>query len=207
MANWLRKLMPKQEKFFPLFNQHAEIVEEVSGRLKAGLAAPKAPVDGDIEPLVAQGRALSAKILDDIRGAFVTPFDRTDIKQMSSSMQALLEEMRALARSNFGDAKVSLTRFGDLIAECAGELKRGVARLDKLDEQAGELKQMRERIAALRSTSADLRDSTLLELFQHAPDDPIATLASTRLIERLGGVVDRFDAVADHIDDLVLDHV
>lgn len=207
MANWLRKLLPRQEKFFPLFNRHAEAIAEAAEQLKASLQRGGERSGGDLDRFVKEGGETAQTILDSIRGSFVTPFDRADIKEMTASMQGLLEEMQAVVRSKRNGATVDLGGFGDLIVECARELKRGIEQLEKVDKHADDLKKMRDKIGDLRGRMSEMRDEAMLKLFEHGADDPMAALAGTKLLERVGGVVERFESVADHIDDLVLDHV
>lgn len=210
MTNWLRKIMPKEEKFFPLFNDHADKIADGAEALRSVLSEhPSA--DADLDRILKDGGETSRRILDGIRGTFVTPFDRADIKEMTTSMQATLVEMAAVAKARrspkLNGAASDLAPFGDLIADCARELKRGVKLLEEVDKHADDLRRMRDRIGAARERMSDLRDAATLGLFEHGGDDPIAALAGVRFLERIGSVVERFDAVADHIDDLVLDHV
>ncbi len=206
MTNWLRKLMPQQEKFFPLFNEHAERVAQAAARLQMLLGKQKASAP-DLDRLVDEGRAAATQIQDKIRTSFVTPFDRSDIKEMTASMQGLLDDMRSVARMRASASRVTLDGFTLLIVECAGELKTGVARLEEFDKRADELRRMREKIGGARQRMQVLSDDAMLALLAGSEADPVSALAASRLIERVGRLVERFDDVADHIDDLVLDHV
>ena len=207
MANWLRKLMPQQEKFFPLFNEHADKVEQAADRLRVSFGARQPDGAGDLDRFVEEGRAAATQIQDKIRNAFVTPFDRSDIKEMTASMQSLLEDMRSVARMRASATGMQLDGFTQLIVECAGELKAGVALLQDFDKHADDLRRMRDRIGGARERMQALHDDAMLALLANGADDPLAALASSRLLERVGRLVERFDEVADHIDDLVLDHV
>ena len=54
----------------------------------------------------------------------------------------------------------------------------------------------------------DLGDyDAMLALLQRGGGDVMATLSASRLLQRVGDLVGGFAEVADHIDDLVLDHV
>ena len=207
MANWLRKLMPQQEKFFPLFNDHAAKVEQAAIRLCTVLESDRHAESGELDRHVAEGRGAATKILDQIRQSFVTPFDRSDIKEMTASMQSLLEDMRSIARTRRHASGVKLAAFSSLILECAGELKAGVALLEDFDKRADDLRRMRDKIGGLRIRMLALREDAMVELLAQGAGDPMATLAASRLLQRVSDLVERFDDVADHIDDLVLDHV
>ena len=207
MANWLRKLMPKEEKFFPLFDEHAELVAKAAEQLRALLGASGNDGATDLDRFVAQGREATTRILDQIRHSFVTPFDRSDIKEMTSSMQSLLEDMQSVARSHANASGVKLDAFGQLIVDCASELRAGVGQLHDFEKHADDLRRMRDKIAGLRTRMLVEREDTMLALLQRGGGDAMATLSASRLLQRVGDLVERFDEVADHIDDLVLDHV
>ncbi len=207
MANWLHKLMPRQESFFPLFNAHAGALDAAAGRLRRLLDSDQPADDASLGHLVDEGRGTADAILAQLRRSFVTPFDRTDIKAMTASMQTLMEDMRSVARTRQRGNGVPLDDFGTLIVECASDLKTGIARLDDFDKHAEELHRMRERIGGRRARMLVLREDALTHLFAHGADDPMAALASNRLLLGVSELVVRFDDVADRIDDLVLDHV
>lgn len=207
MANWLRKLMPKQEKFFSLFNQHADAISQAARQLRTLLSNATNDGAADLDRYVSQGRGVTTRILDDIRHSFVTPFDRSDIKEMTSSMQSLLEDMQSVARSHANASNVKLDVFAQLIVDGAAELRAGVEQLRDFEKHADELRRMRDKIAGLRTRMLVEREDAMLALLQQGGDDAMATLAASRLLQRVGDLVERFDEVADHIDDLVLDHV
>ncbi len=207
MPHWLRKLMPQEEKFFPLFDEHAQKVEQAAACLHAALGDRGASDPGELDRVVAQGSDVARRIQDRLRSAFVTPFDRSDIKEMTSSMQVLMEDMRSVARLRASAPRMPLDGLSRLMTECAGELKRGVACLAEFDKRVDELRRMREAISALHERMLAQRDEAMVELLSHGAGDPLGALAASRLLERASRVVERFDEVADHIDDLVLDHV
>lgn len=206
MANWLRKLMPKEEKFFPLFNEHAELVGKAAQQLRVLLGGSSNDGAADLDQFVAQGREATTRILDQLRKSFVTPFDRSDIKEMTSSMQALLEDMQSVARSHANASGVKLDAFSQLIVDCASELRAGVAQLQDFEKHADDLRRMRDKIAGLRTRMLVEREDAMLALLQQG-GEAMSTLSASRLLQRVGDLVERFDEVSDHIDDLVLDHV
>ena len=207
MANWLRKLMPKEEKFFPLFNQHAEAIDGAAAQLRALLGSKGGDGKDALDRQVEQGRKAATHVLDQIRHSFVTPFDRSDIKEMTASMQSLLEDMQSVARSHANAAGIGLDPFGQLIVDCAKELRSGVALLHDFEKHADDLRRMRDKIADLRRRMLVEREDAMLALLTRGAGDAVGTLGASRLLQRVGDIVERFDEVADHIDDLVLDHV
>lgn len=210
MPHWLRKLMPQEAKFFPLFNEHAEQVAQAAAQLRERLAA-QAPAGNDtLDAIVDKGGDTATRIQALLRSSFVTPFDRSDIKEMTASMQLLLEDIRSAARLGASAPGLALDEFAQWVVDCAGELRKGIADLEEFDKHVDDLRHMREAIGKLHRQSQARADEAAVRLFGgagRAPADAVAALAGTRVLERLGRIVERFDEVADHIDDLVLDHV
>ena len=207
MPNWLRKLMPKEDKFFTMFDEHADLICKAADELRVGLAAPANERGLSLDPLVQRGREVSTAILDEIRRSFVTPFDRSDIKEMTATMQSALEDMQSVARSHAQGDRVQLGAFSQLVVDCANEMRVGVRHLRDFEEHADELRRMRDRIGDMRTRMLVEREDAMLVLLQRGGGDAMATLSASRLLQRVGDLVERFHEVADHIDDLVLDHV
>lgn len=94
MLNVFQKLMPKEEKFFDLFERHAVTLvggAEALVRLLGG---------GDIEASVNEIRDyenqaddVTRDVLVAVRRSFITPFDRSAITALISSMDDAVDEM------------------------------------------------------------------------------------------------------------------
>jgi uncharacterized protein len=210
MPNWLRAVMPREEKFLPLFDQHAEIVERGAVALRKLLLSDE-PDAAELNGIAAEGERAAGDILQRLRASFVTPFGRGQIKEMVVTLQAALDDMTAAARARRLKApqpvNEAMRDMGEIIVACAGEVRQGVQLLDKVDRHIDPLHAMRERVAAHRARMLALRDDALLALFGLAGQEPAATLAGLTVLERVSAVAERYDDAADRIDDLVLDHV
>src|SRR3954449_9675671 len=78
MLDWFRALLPKEERFFGLFEQHAALVvagaESQRAALEGGSALPQhlqAVVERENE-----ADAITREVLLAVRRSFITPFDR-----------------------------------------------------------------------------------------------------------------------------------
>ena len=208
MANLLRKLLPKQEDFFRLFNLHAAALDEAARVFAQSIEDGRHASGSGLDSFVQDGREVSSQILDRLRDTFVTPFDRADIKSMTSSMQALLEDLHSLGSASQAGKHANLQAYSGPIVECACALRKGVELLGDLDKHAESLKQICRQIAGQRRHATALRDAAVLDLLSGPSEkDPIRAMASVRVLDRLTQLVEQFDRIADRIDNLVLDHV
>src|SRR3954452_16959873 len=88
MLDWFRALLPKEERFFDLFEQHAALVVAGAESLRAALEGGpslhrhlQAVVDRENE-----ADAITREVLLAVRRSFITPFDRGDIKDLITAM-------------------------------------------------------------------------------------------------------------------------
>ena len=101
MLGWFQALMPKEGRFFQLFEKHATIVVAGAEALR-GLLQGGESIEGhckQIFELGAQADDITREVLIAVRRTFVTPFDRTDIQSLISSMDDAIDQMNKTAKT------------------------------------------------------------------------------------------------------------
>jgi uncharacterized protein Yka (UPF0111/DUF47 family) len=93
--------MPKEERFFDLFDQHAACL--TAGSLTLRRLLDGGPDVADLCQTLRQQEEEADKIglevLQAIRRTFVTPFDRSDIKGLITSMDDAIDQMNKTAKT------------------------------------------------------------------------------------------------------------
>src|SRR3712207_2709913 len=96
MLMWFRAIMPKEDRFFDLFEQHAKLLvagaEALRAALQGGPALPQ-----HIQTVMDRENdadAVTREVLDAVRRSFITPFDRGDIKDLITAMDDAIDQMR-----------------------------------------------------------------------------------------------------------------
>ena len=95
MLGWFRKLLPREDKFFELFEAHSRTVVGAADSLKA-LLAGEGDLDAHGNRIIAledQADAITRDVLLAVRLSFITPFDRGDIKDLIQSMDDAIDMM------------------------------------------------------------------------------------------------------------------
>jgi hypothetical protein len=217
MFAWLGRLMPREEKFFGLFEEHA-------GNLVSGAEALRALLDAEVSGEIScerlteidlQAKRTAAKVMDAVYGTFVTPFDRVDIKHLVRSMDGALDQMRRAARTvtvaGVEDLKPNIQSLGHIAVNCACLVKQAAPLLSNVDKHANELREICARIAAENEEGERLLDRGVADLYRNGNGngngDAIAFIASHSVYQELGFVVSRLDQVGDQIQNIVIDHV
>lgn len=101
MLSWFQALMPREERFFQLFEKHATIV--VSGaEALCGLLRGADTVEAYCRQIFqreAEADDVTREVLLAVRRTFITPFDRTDIQDLISSMDDAIDQMNKTAKT------------------------------------------------------------------------------------------------------------
>jgi len=101
MLGWFQALMPKEERFFELFEQHAAIVvaaaEALRGLLQGGESV--AHYCRLIFEREADADEVIRQVLTAVRRTFITPFDRSDIQDLITSMDDAIDQMNKTAKT------------------------------------------------------------------------------------------------------------
>ena len=214
MLRWFHALMPKEERFFELFARHAEIIA-------AGAKALRAMLEGG-DAIAAQYKIVmdreqdaddvTREILIAVRRTFITPFDRGDIKDLTTSMDNSIDQMQKTAKSiilfDVRTFTPHMKAMADNIVTCATLVQEAVPLLRRISNHATRISAITEKIGIIENDADERHDIGLKELYTvHAPNNPMAFFTGYEIYDHLEKVVDRFDDVANEIHGVVIEHV
>jgi uncharacterized protein len=217
MLGWFQALMPKEERFFELFEQHAAIVVAAAEALRSLLHG------GDtierycrvIFEREAEADDVNRAVLTAVRRTFITPFDRSDIQDLVTSMDDAIDQMNKTAKTT---TLYEVRRFdphmqqmGDVILEAAGLLLEAVPLLRSIGSNAERLHGLTEKIIQVEERADQLYDQGRKALFLDSrrleKGDAMSFIIGGEIYDHLEKVVDRFEDVSNEINALVTDHL
>lgn len=214
MLGWFQALMPKEERFFDYFDQHARISLSAAEALRALLdgGAAVAANSTRVNDLEDQADQVSRDVLLAVRRSFITPFDRSDIRELITSMDDAIDQMRKCVKSvalfEVTTFDPEMRQLGDLIVSSAKLTVEAVNRLRTMRQDAAKLAALAARITNLEEQSDELHDIGLKNLFKtHGNASPMAYIVGSEIYGHLEKVVDRFEDVADHVNGIVIEHL
>jgi len=214
MLNWFHALMPKDERFFDLFERHSEAV-------LAGAQALRKMMDGgaaiDANCQIVMDRENDAdnatrEVLIAVRRTFITPFDRGNIRDLITSMDNGIDQMQKTAKTiMLFDAKEftpQMKEMADTIVQCAGLVQEALPLLKSISAQAGHISELTARISSLEGKADELHDSGLRDLYKaNIGKSGLEFYVGNEIYDHLEKVVDRFDDVANVMHGIVIEHV
>lgn len=214
MLGWFRKLLPREDRFFDLFEQHARVVVEAAEALETLLSGA-----GETEPhckriIDLENRAddITREVLLAVRRSFITPFDRGDIKDLIMSMDDAIDMMhktvktiRLFEQKQFDPG---MAEMGRAIVEASRLVAEAIPLLARLNANSGRLAAIAEDVVKVEGRSDDLHDQGLKDLFRrHGTNNAMAFLIGSEIYGELEKVVDRFEDVANEISGIVIENV
>ena len=210
---WFRALLPREDKFFDLFEAHARTIVEAAEELRSMLTGQD--VEKHCQRIVVledQADKITADVLLAVRKSFITPFDRGDIKDLVHSMDDAIDMMhktvktvRLFEQTSFDPL---MQQMGDIIVDAAKLTAEAVPLLEKAGANANRLSVLAEQITRLEEQSDKLHEQGLKDLFlRHGRDNAMAYIVGSELYGELEKVVDRLEDVADEISGIVIENV
>jgi predicted phosphate transport protein (TIGR00153 family) len=214
MLSWFHALMPREERFFDLFARHSETVVAGAKALRAMLEGGDAVTRHYKTVMDREQDAdnITREVLIAVRRTFITPFDRSDIKDLITSMDNAIDQMQKTAKTIMLFDQRSFTQqqkeMADAIVTSAGLVHEAVPLLGSINTQAIRISGITEKISEIEGRADELHDIGLRELYQaNQPSNSMAFFIGVEVYDHLEKVVDRFDDVANEIHGIVLENV
>lgn len=205
MPSFLRRLMPREDNFFEMFNALAENCHQgalvlVEMFQKDDGAEKYAERIKDIEHT---GDNLTHTLLTRLNQTFVTPFDREDIQALSSRIDDVLDLIDAAA-SRIVTYKISHIRPGvadlaQILYETTRQVVVVVGALNKHDavlEKCIEINRL--------ENEADRLSRILIARLFDEEKDPVQIIKWKEIIEVIEAAVDKCEDVANVIETVTL---
>jgi predicted phosphate transport protein (TIGR00153 family) len=202
--------IPKEQKFFELFEESARNIVKASQALKE-MTDSWQFIDSrvaEITEMEHQGDTIAHQIISLLHRTFVTPFDREDIAQLVHTMDDIIDFIHAAADAMFiykiGGPTNRAKELADIIVQGTIEVERAVCGLRKRSE----LKMIQERcveINRLENMADRVFRAGMAELFDNTTD--IAQVIKWREIyEHMEAATDRCEDVANVLEGVALKH-
>jgi len=207
--------MPREERFFDLFEAHARTLCAGAQTLRlllleSGDRAPERCVE--IARQEDEADRVTRDVLLAVRRTFITPFDRADIRDLISSMDDAIDQMHKTAKAITLFEQRSFTphmaMLGELIVKTAELTAEAVPLLREMRANATRLNAITEEVTRLEADSDDVYDKGMAALFQGpAREDAMAYIIGSEIYDHLEKVVDRFEDVANRISGVLIEHL
>lgn len=216
MLSWFQALMPKEERFFDLFQRHAAIVE-------AGAEALQNLLKGDdidryckfIFEREAEADGITREVLTAVRRSFITPFDRAAIQELISKLDDSIDQMNKTAKTitlfEVKSFEPQMREMAQCIVDAAKLVREAMPLLSSIGTNADKLNTLTEAIIRIEERADEIYDRGRKALYQDSlKGDAQAAMnfiIKADIYDHLEKVVDRIEDVSNEINALVTDHL
>jgi predicted phosphate transport protein (TIGR00153 family) len=203
--------MPREEKFFDLFERSAHNMVQAARELKAMVHTWENIPEGAaaITELEHEGDTITHQIIAQLHRSFITPFDREDIALMAHALDDVIDFIDAAADSmliyRIGKPSERALELADIITQAAIEVEKAMPRLRRSGAELRAVLENCVEINRLENMADKVYRSALAELFDNATD--MAGIIKWREIyEQMESATDRCEDVADVLEGVALKH-
>jgi len=218
MLGWFQALMPKEGRFFALFEKHAAIIVTGAEALRGLLQGGDTVQDycKQIFQREAEADAVTRDVLIAVRRTFITPFDRTDIQDLISSMDDAIDQMNKTAKIivlfEVRDFEPQMRQMSEIILQSANLVLEAVPLLSSIGTNAARLNVLTTRIITIEEEADDIYNRGVKALFletraESNQGSAMKFIIGSELYDHLEKVVDRFEDVANEINSIVVDQL
>lgn len=212
MSGLIQKILPREDKYFDLFGSQAALLVRSADALARllGDGAIAESLD-EIRRLETAADEVTRDVLTAVRRSFITPFDRSAITSLISSMDDAVDEIWHTAKTvriyGVSEFEPQMHGSAELAREAAQLVREAIPLMRNIGRNAARLHEITEAIVHLEGRADALHDEGLAELYQkHGSDRPIVFFVGRELYRYVERVLDRFQDVADEIQGIVIDH-
>jgi hypothetical protein len=204
------QILPVEQRFFDLFEQHARTIRQAADRLLA-LVEDFSDVEGKVAQLTEtehEADFVTHEVIDLARRSFTTPFDTEDIAALAGRMDDVVDAIQEAADELILWKVERPTREAidvcRIIAKAAEEIDAAIPSLRERRRFAS----IRERIIEVNRYENDadrVARQALRDLLAH-PSDWFEVTRWKEIYEHLEAVTDRMEDVADVLEGITVKH-
>ena len=210
---WFQALLPREDRFFGYFIDHARLLLQGAEALRDLLVGG----DGGPEACAAimryedQADEVTRTVFLAVRRTFITPFDRSDIRSLTTSLDDAIDQMQKTAKSiilfEVREFEPQMRELGDLAIQAAHLTLEATELLHDLGKNASRLNSIAEAVTRIENRSDEVYDAGMKALFQKSQERPMDFIAGADIYDHLEKVIDRFEDVANGISGILLEHL
>ncbi|MCU0435645.1 MAG: DUF47 family protein [Bacteroidia bacterium] len=206
----LQLLVPKDRKFFPLFQQATENLIKASKVLNEMVTTTvpekRKELIREIEHLEHTGDNITHMIFNELSRNFITPFDREDIHALASAIDDVLDFIHGSSKrielyrmDTLPDAVVNLA---EIILKGSIELNVAVVNLKNMKDVTA-IKEACVKINSLENEADDVFNRSIAALFE-TEKDAIQIIKIKELLSALETATDKCEDAANTIQSILI---
>lgn len=194
----LKWLMPKEERFHELFSHDtrnlvaaAELFSQIA---RSSNLQEREALGERLKEIESEGDRITRAIFDALNSTFITPFDREDIRALTTDLDDILDYLEGMAHSlvlfDLADSPEDLRGFAQILETMAREIDRITALIWDL-ANARQIQEGIVKMSDLENEADRLYNHVIAGLFRVKGRDPIEIMKWKEIYEGLENACDQ----------------
>ena len=210
LDGFFKFLVPKDKKFFPLFEQASENLVRASKALvelvNIDSHEKRHELIKEIESIEHTGDNVAHLIFNELGRNFITPFDREDIHSLISAIDDVLDLIHGSSKRielyKIGKYPESFVLLADIILQGSIELNVAVKNLHNL-KNLSDIKEACVKINSLENHADDVFNLSIAKLFDEEKD-AIHLMKIKEILSALETATDKCEDAANVIQSIII---
>ena len=215
MIRFFQAMMPREDKFFGLFDAHARTLVQGAQALRDLLEGGDVSVTEACKRIMTyenQADGIVREVLMSVRRSFITPFDRGDIKDLIGLLDDSIDQMQKTAKAiimfEVWHFEPQMRQMADIILRSAELTVEAVGLLGDMRHHSARINAISEEVVKLEEQADELNDAGIKALYHaHREGNVMDFIVGNEIYDHLEKVVDRFEDVANRISGIVIEQV
>lgn len=200
---------PKEDKFYKLFSEAAQNVNEGAVILRGSLdcLSDKELNVNKIEELEHKGDKLVTIVVKELNEAFITPIDREDIYSLIKKMDDILDlinsTMHRFLMYDINESTNECKLLADIIVDCTKNILDLMNEINSVGNKGSRIKDTIISIHKFESKADQLFRKTVAELFKNEKN-PIEVIKWKEIYQILEDTIDKCENIANTVEGVVI---
>ena len=204
--------VPKDKKFFPLFEQASSNLISISAKLKEVFEIDehdnRLGLIKEIEDLEHEGDRITHEIFVELSKNFITPFDREDIHALASAIDDIADYVHGSANRmylyNLTTVTEPMKKLADLIHQGCKDIHKGISELRDL-KNIRNVTDSCVRINSMENQADYIFDLAVADLFKNETN-AIELFKNKEVLNALEKATDKCEDVANVMETIIVKH-
>ncbi|HEV7158545.1 MAG TPA: DUF47 family protein [Caulobacteraceae bacterium] len=210
---WFQSFLPREQGFFDKFEAHARLLVQAAEALRELLNGGEGVAAASAAIFIHEEAAdeVTRSVFLAVRRTFITPFDRADIRELTTSLDDAIDQMQKTAKSvslfRMTSFQTEMRELGDLAIQASYLTLEATELLRDMTRNADRLTAINEAVTRIENRSDEVHDAGKRALIAASQDRPMDFIAGADVLDHLEKVIDRIEDVANGISGILIEHL